>query len=721
MKKTSLLLVLLVSLCQTISAQEIRENVAFQWLNENIPTAKANQNFEMLFSRAGKSGETFRYYQTVNGVEVFDSSIAIHVSNNNEVTYTSSTIDNTVETIDTTPSITEAEALNAAIHALDLQGVIAQKEVKLYVYNKLNETKLVYRVTTNSEFLNGHWETIVDAKTGEVLQTKDIAIYENTNGASKRSEAKKSPVEKSKTSFSVKPENASLLVDGTAMVFDPDPLTKTTSLYGGNYSDNGDQTNADLDAARTQVTLFDIDFDGSVYTLAGPYVEIADVESPSEGLFSQATADFDFNRSEQGFEAATCYHHIDQSFRYINDDLGIPLTSIFNGGVMRYDPHGLNGADNSYYSQGTLVFGEGGVDDAEDMDVILHELGHGLHDFVTNGNISQVNGLSEGTGDYWANSYKRSLGFWEITDPSYFYVFGWDGHNPFWPGRVTNYGAQYPGGLTGSIHTDGQIWATVLLEIWEIIGREKMDAAVLEGLAMTNSSTNQQNAAIAVRQAAIDMNYTCAEIEAFTERFEARGYVLPNYVCGTCEISEISTSNVSDCDDNGTPSDASDDFFTADVTVTFSGAAGTGTLDLSGDGTASVDASGLTSPYTFVGVTMSADGGAIDITATFSDDSACTLNEPNAGTAPDSCSVLGISDEEGSFEVSIYPNPANNTILLQNVTQEYDVAVYNLLGQMVINQKVSADANSINISSLSSGIYLVKFDDINEVLKFVKN
>ena len=35
----------------------------------------------------------------------------------------------------------------------------------------------------------------------------------------------------------------------------------------------------------------------------------------------------------------------------------------------------------------STIFGQGGVDDAEDMDVILHELGHGLHDWITNGNL----------------------------------------------------------------------------------------------------------------------------------------------------------------------------------------------------------------------------------------------------------------------------------------------------------------------------------------------
>lgn len=698
---------LLLCFTQLFFAQN-KENVAQTWMDSNMPVNKTNQSFAMLNSHSGPSGETFRFYHTVNGVEVFDSSVAVHVSNNNQVTYHASTFDSAVETIDTNPSISENAALNAAKSALNIEGYISQKEIKLYVYNKLGSSKLVYRVTTMSEFRMGNWETIVDAKTGAVLSTKDIAIYHKKDGEHNPKDIKN-------------PIRSSVLATGTAMVFDPDPLTKTGSTYGGNYVDNNDQTNAELDAARTAVNLLDIEFDGTNYRLRGPYTEIAELGSPSTGLFIQNSPDFSFTRDEQGFEAANCYHHIDKSFRYINDDLGIPLVSIYNGGVVRYDPHGANGADNSFYSNGSLQFGEGGVDDAEDMDVVLHELGHGLHDFITNGNLSQVNGLSEGTGDYWANSYKRSTGFWDSSDTQYFWVFGWDGHNPFWGGRVTNYGAMYPGGLTGSIHTDGQIWASVLLEIWEIIGREKMDAAVWEGLGMTNSGTNQQNAAIAVRQAAIDMGYSCAEIDAFTDRFQARGYTLPVYICdpNACDITAINTTNISPCNDNGTPSDGSDDFFTADVTITFVNPPATGSLDLSGDGTASVPVGGLTSPHTFVGVQMPSDGGPINITATFSADGACNLNVPNAGTAPDPCVTVGINENEALLSVSIYPNPADEAISLSNLTEEYNVAIYNILGQKVKQQTVDASNSSINISDLTLGVYVLKFEDHNNVLRFV--
>ncbi len=709
MKKRVLLTALLMCFTQLFFAQS-KESVASAWLNSNMPSMKANQSFQMLFSRPGPSGETFRYYHTVNGVEVFDSSVAVHVSNNNEVTFTSSNYDESVATIDTNPEITQEEALNKAVTALNINGTVTQEEVKLYVYNKLEASKLVYRVTTISEFLNGYWETIVDAKTGQVLSTKDIAIYDKTpSNSNPKKTTQNNP-------------NMATPVDGTAMVFDPDPLTKTGNIYGGTYVDNNDQTNADLDAARTAVTLRDIDFDGTNYRLRGPYAEIAELQAPATGLFIQASPDFSFNRFEQGFEAANCYYHLDKSIRHINEDLGIPLVSIYNNGVIRYDPHAFNGADNSSYGGGSLNFGEGGVDDAEDHDVILHELGHGLHDWVTNGSLSQVQGLSEGTGDYWANSYKRSLGFWDSSDPQYFWVFGWDGHNPFWAGRVTNYGAMYPGGLTGSIHTDGQIWATTLMEIWEIIGKDKMDVAVLEGLGMTNSGTNQQNAAIAVRQAAIDMGYSCEDINAFTDRFEARGYVLPNYVCdpSACDITSIGTSNLSACNDNGTPTDGSDDFFTADVTVTFVNSPATGMLNLTGDGTASVSVSGLVSPHTFVGVTLPSDGGTIDLTATFSAEGACTLTEPNAGTAPDPCITLGVNDNEEVGSISIYPNPSDNTITLLNITQEYSISVYNMLGQKVKEQQIDANKNSIDISNLSLGIYVVKINDYNKVLRFIK-
>ena len=110
-----------------------------------------------------------------------------------------------------------------------------------------------------------------------------------------------------------------------------------------------------------------------------------------------------------------------------------------------------------------------------------------------------------------------------------------------------------------------------------------------------------------------------------------------------CTITAIAVSNISTCNSHFTP-DPLDDTFTADVTVTLISEPSTGTLDLTGDGTASVAVSGLSgNSHTFIGVEMSANGSDISLTATFSDDTACTLTNSNAGIAPSSCSNCSVS------------------------------------------------------------------------------
>jgi hypothetical protein len=64
------------------------------------------------------------------------------------------------------------------------------------------------------------------------------------------------------------------------------------------------------------------------------------------------------------------------------------------------------GADNSFatdHPKNELRFGKGGVDDAEDAEVILHEYGHAIHFSQKFSSTSEEAGaISEGFGDYWA-------------------------------------------------------------------------------------------------------------------------------------------------------------------------------------------------------------------------------------------------------------------------------------------------------------------------------
>lgn len=540
LKINSLILAGILSFSQAVAQESALAAPAKRWITENASTLGIPKysDLNVNFVKKGNSGETLRFQQSINNVPVFQSEIIMHYNNNGQLTYSSSeNLKKAVTEIDTNATFSVDEAIQKAHIAAKSKGEVTLEESKLFVYvTEENATKLVYRVLTKSFDGSGTWETIVDAKTGDVLSVKDIAAYYHSGEEPKP--VKKNP--NTPTAPSLAP------VTGSAYIFNPDPLSRMGVPYGGQYVDNNDATNASLDAARSLVTLPEIDLTAGVYSLKGSYVAIKEIEAPATGLFSQSTNQFLFNRNEQGFEAVNAYWHLDNNLRYINLTLGIPCKPLTNGGILTFDPHGLGGDDNSYYSNGQLVFGEGCVDDAEDADVVLHELGHGVHDWLTNGNLSQVQGLSEGCGDYWAQSYSRSLNQWPSSAPAYNYMFSWDGHNECWAGRITNYTVLYPG--TGAIHTRGQIWASALMRIYDKIGKEKTDRAFLEGIAMTGSTTNQQQAAIAVRQAALDMlgqfGFSCSDITIFTQEFTAAGYVLPAVNCQLA-VDHVTTKQLS--------------------------------------------------------------------------------------------------------------------------------------------------------------------------------
>ncbi|MGB0896309.1 MAG: T9SS type A sorting domain-containing protein [Flavobacteriaceae bacterium] len=522
---------------QVVFAQRTNEKIAEQWIKNNSKQLdiQPEHHFKMLFNRKGPSGETLRYYQMVNDVRVYNAELTIHINTLGKVSHVANSYNKHIETINTIPNISKNEALALTAKHLDITGTITQKEEQLFVYPINGDTTLAYSIKTLSTSLNGYWETIIDAHNGQIISSKDVAFYYNHHEKEK---------EKPKKSTHMRRAN------GTAKVFIPEPLSAASSTYTAPYLDNNDATNSAFDAIRTDVILEGIEFSGGQYHLSGPYAEIASLQNPNTGLFSQASPDFHFTRDQSGFEAANTYYHLHESLKYINETLGITLVSLYNGGVVRFDAHAHNGADQSTYGGGSLNFGEGGIDDAECADVILHELGHGLHDWVTNGGLSQVNGLSEGCGDYWAQSYSRSVNSWDSSHNMYNKVFKWDG-NSTWNGRRSDVTAIYPDDLVGGgPHTDGQIWATVLMEIYDIIGKTKTDAAFLEGLGMTNGSTNQPQAATAVRQAAMDMvlagryGMTCADIDVMTARFNARGYNLSPLDCNSLGINDYEMQEI---------------------------------------------------------------------------------------------------------------------------------------------------------------------------------
>ncbi|QBZ97561.1 T9SS type A sorting domain-containing protein [Flavobacterium sangjuense] len=656
------------------------EGAARQWiqLHASDLKIKPSDTFKLSFVTKSLAGETLRFQQVMNDVPVYHSEIVVNFNPSNELAFTSDSYDSTIENISTTPSISKEAALNISKESLKINGEYTVTENNLLVTKVNDQTKLVYKVVTNPKTGRASWAVLVDAQTGTVLSTYDEAMYHHK----KEAVSKKPNPETTMSPLA--------FVSGTAMVYLSDPLSYAHVAYGATgYTDGSDANTTQLAAARTSVTLPEIDLTAGVYTLKSSYVQIQDFETPSYGLFTQSTNAFNFTRDNNAFEAANVFYHLDLSLRYINETLGITCRPALNGGVLRFDSAGLDGDDNSYYLPSTdqIAFGEGCVDDAEDADVIWHELGHGIHDWITNGNTS--NYIGEGNGDYWAQSYSRSLGQWTSADAASQYMFSWDGHNTCWSGRTTNYSGTYPGSITGSAHTDGQIWATALMQIWDVLGRAKTDKAFLQGLILTNTASNQQTAAIAVRQAAINMNYACADIQVMTQKFTGKGYTLPAL---GLTMATIANQTV-----------------TADATNTYTlpsyaTLANPITANCNAGLTQSPVIGTVLAPGTYT-ITMVATSGASTVTRTFQ----LTITP-----------FLGVEDVVKNHFV-LYPNPASNVL---NIKGDFDtnesITIYNMLGQTIMTKGVTSNDESIDIASLAKGIYNVYFNNAKVAYKFIK-
>jgi zinc metalloprotease ZmpB len=269
---------------------------------------------------------------------------------------------------------------------------------------------------------------------------------------------------------------------GTARVFVPNPVQ---DLGNEGLTDQKDADFAALAPAYHAVTL--IRLDGSGY-LNGDYATIV---AGTGSVAYSATNTFLYDRHQDEFEQVMGYYWITQAQEYIQSlgfGTGKPLPPI------NQEPQRLRidqwGADNSFATEhkDEMRLGKGGVDDAEDAEVILHEYGHAIH-FAQGFQFSteEAGAISEGFGDYWAvtvsEHVRQLLGLPASPDPAC--VADWDATSytssvPHCLRRLDE-NLTYPGDLVGEVHADGEIWSRALWDIRGAIGPTKADTAILDG------------------------------------------------------------------------------------------------------------------------------------------------------------------------------------------------------------------------------------------------
>lgn len=364
----------------------------------------------------------------------------------------------------------------------------------------------VYQAWTYNIDKGENWEVLLHAMTGAELQRTDRNVYHNhrTTGDT----------------------------TGRARVWQPNPCSADGRAYGVVFSDNNDMHSAAFERIIDTVTLQGLRFDNGTFYLDGPHIRIEDFAQNTIAPVTSTTGDFFYTRDQSGWEDVMVYFHMDTYQRYIQ---GLGFTNLWGDRPLSVDPHGFGNQDNAAFlgrgDNSTIRFGEGGVDDAEDADVILHEYGHALSYAASpNSNAGdERRGFDEGFGDYIAASYTYDL----LGGSTYGWgeIMNWDGHNTFWPGRFANNNDIYqPGTYSGfGFYTAGELWASAMMEIRQSVGATETDKLQIEALYGLTSQMSLEDVARLI--IAADQQYNNGANEATIRVVFCNRYIFKGSDC----------------------------------------------------------------------------------------------------------------------------------------------------------------------------------------------
>lgn len=359
---------------------------------------------------------THRWYQqTYHGVDVLDALVAEHSYRGGGA----STDDRRKPVTDSTPvtpSVGAAQARTAA-------GAGSQ-EPSLAVLAGA-PSRLVWSVT--AQVSGGATRTLVDARNGSVVEVR-------------RTEQR---------------------AEGTGTVFNPNPIV---TLQDPSLTDSADTDLPVFAGAYRQVSLPHLDGSGF---LKGDY---ARVTTPAGVAAFSPSWQFDYDRSAPGFSQTMAYFHVTTAQEYIQS---LGFTEV-NNRPQEVLPDAI--ADDVSYFDGRIVLGAGGVDDAEDADIIWHEYGHAIQtDQVPGG---QGGAVGEGFGDYWAATMSQPVnGGYDVACIAEWNSAGLASSRPCLRRVDTNLTVA---DRTGAPHFDGQIWSRALWDINQRLGRDVANTLIIE-------------------------------------------------------------------------------------------------------------------------------------------------------------------------------------------------------------------------------------------------
>ena len=519
-----------------ISGAFLRENFEQYGLDRDLA------DLEMIRDVSTNYTHHTTYQQVYDGIPVYGRFVKVNMNRRGEVTMVLNGYLPRLNTLfdgNITPRLSQADAEERAQEYLDLE-IEDTGDAELMVFPG-DTPRLVWRLLAWTTYPSLELEFLIDAHSGDFVgvsttstHSHELEIGEDAVYASHRSKAEKTH-EVNQSTFLRR-------ASGTGLVFDPDPLTSSGSDYGPPFVDNNDTDILEVNQERKLIDLIDISQGGDgLYRLEGPHVHIVGESSGGTVIYSppsESSPDgFRYSRSNPFFESVNAYYHIDKSQRYVQSlNVGRDIQNV----PVRVNPHGMAQQDNSSYfaNQNYIAFGLGGVDDAEDAIVILHEYGHALLEGSAPGLLADKEGqaLHEGWADYWAGSYARSL-VDENQSPrqDWPFLFKWDsGDGAIWAGRELSFAGKYPddvfcddGSFLCDIYADGLFWASTLMEVYDQIGRSQTDRLALASHIYLSVPVSFQDAAEAMIQADVDLN-NGENVDFLIDIFNEKGLVSAN-------------------------------------------------------------------------------------------------------------------------------------------------------------------------------------------------
>ncbi|MCY0937412.1 M4 family metallopeptidase [Streptomyces sp. H34-S4] len=235
-----------------------------------------------------------------------------------------------------------------------------------------------------------------------------------------------------------------------------------------------------------------------------------------------------FTRADDQFEQVMAYFWVNEAQEYLQ---GLGFGSELPGANDRAQPVRINqwGADNSFFSdkKAEIRFGKGGVDDAEDAEVIVHEYGHAVHNAQVPGfgTSPEAGAIGEAFGDYLAvevGSFADAAYGWpRKTDLAC--VGDWDSvmysSAPHCLRRID--GNKVYADRVGEVHADGEIWSRALFDIRGALGGRTADRIIVNAQFGFAPDTSFQDAALKTIATAQRM-YGKSAADAVRQAFSAR-------------------------------------------------------------------------------------------------------------------------------------------------------------------------------------------------------